>query len=396
MAQNIYEKILAQFLTEGDPIFAMLEWMVKKMIEIESQQKVGAQKGKHSRGRKTYFSGTRVRRFDTRMGTMYLLIPKVRKGGYVPFFVTEKKRSEQALMSMIREAFVNGVSTRKVERVAKKLGIENISSGQVSMINKQLNEDVQRYRNRKLDRLYPFVWVDALYEKIRDNGRVISMAILVVYGVNREGKREILAIEPMYQETEDNWRMIFKNIKDRGVEKICYIVSDAHAGIQSAVKKEFLGCSWQRCKVHFMRNILARVSSKDKKSFADKLKQIWRQPDKQMALKVAELIMEEYQDKYPKAVKCLEEGLEDTLSYYDYPEVDHRKISSTNVLERLFREIRRRTKVIGIFPSKDSYIRLVTTLLIEYSEDWEVERSYIKKDILDIVIGRFEKLIKAA
>lgn len=379
---NYLKELLLGFIWEEDPLYSMLNWLMTRFMQIEAENKVGVTKGRHSQERSTYFSGKRVRRFDTRFGTMYLFIPKLRKGGYIPFFITEKKRSEQALIPIIQEAFINGVSTRKIERVAKKLGIENISAAQVSEINKGLNDQANAFRRRPLEEEYPVLWVDAMYEKIRDNGRVISMAILIVYGITLEGKREILAIEPMYDETESSWLAVFRQLKDRGLRNVWLVISDAHPGISPAVSKTFIGCSWQRCKVHFMRNILARVKHSDKRVFAEKLKQIWLQPDKQSAVQTARHFIEEYEGKYPEAIKCLEKGLEDSLQFYNFSTFDKRKIASTNVLERLIKEIRRRTRVVGVFPTSDSYIRLVTCCLIEYSEDWLSDRCYIKKETI--------------
>ncbi len=382
------EKMLLKFLGEPDPMLSMLEWLCHKMMEVEVENKLSAGKGEHSPNRTGYRSGTRVRRFDTRMGTIYLLIPKVRKGGYVPFFVTEKKRSEQALIQVVQEAFINGVSTRKIERLARSLGIESISPSQVSQINKELTQQVEEFRNRPLADTYPVIWIDALYEKIRDNHRVCNMAVHVVCGVNLEGKREVLAVEPMYEESEASYTALFTGLKKRGLQNVWLAVSDAHQGLVSAIKKSFVGCSWQRCKVHFMRNILAHVPAKDKESFAAKLKQIWQQPDYESAKRYAELLIEEYETRFPKAVEVLENGLEDSLQYYEFPEIDAKKISSTNVLERLHKEIRRRSKVVGIFPSMDSYIRLISCYLIEYAEDWETSRCYIRKDILQHILAR--------
>jgi putative transposase len=270
-----FEKMLLKFIGEPDPMLSMLEWLCHKMMEVEVASKLGASKNEHSDDRKGYLSGTRVRRFDTRMGTMYLLVPKVRKGGYVPFFVTEKKRSEQALLQVVQEAFVNGISTRKIERLAHSLGIESISASQVSVINKQLNEQIQEFRERRLNETYPVIWVDALYEKIRADHRICNMAVLVVCGVNLDGQREILAVEPMFEESEASYTALFDSLKARGLRNIWLAVSDAHQGLVNAVHKSFIGCSWQRCKVHFMRNILAHVPAKEKEFFAAKLKQIW-------------------------------------------------------------------------------------------------------------------------
>ncbi|WP_187647847.1 IS256 family transposase [Nitrosophilus labii] len=388
---------MTQFVVDEDPLLSMMKWMMEQLMKIESEMKVGAKKGEHNSERKSYFSGYRPRRFDTRLGTVYLMIPKIRKGGYIPFFITEKRRSEQALISMVKEAYVNGISTRKIERLAKELGIENISASQVSQINKGLDEQVEEFRNRPLQKEYPNARVDALYEKVRDyEGRVVSTAIMIAYGVTLEGKREVLAIEPFVNESVESWKSFFDKLKQRGIEKIALLVSDAHLGIQKAFKESFIGASWQRCKVHFMRNILAHVPPKAKEKFAAKLKQIWLQNSKKEAYLIAQAIIDEYGKKFPEAIEVLQNGLEDSLQFYHFPQIDKRRISSTNVLERINKEIRRRSKVVSVFPSRESYIRLITTYLMEYTEDWEIERSYIHPQKLQEVMEIYEAQLKAA
>ena len=386
-----FEKMLMKFVLDEEPMLSMLKWLCERLMEAEVEGKLGAEKSERSEDRQGYRSGYRVRRFDTRMGTMYLMVPKIRNGGYIPFFVEAKKRSEAALMSVIQEAYVNGVSTRKMDRLTKTLGIESISRGQVSVLTKELNEQVAAFRQRKLEATYPVLWVDALYERIRDNRAVKNMAVLVVTGINTEGKRDILAVEPMYEESAATYTKLFDNLKERGIEKVWLVVSDAHKGLVKAARESFVGCSWQRCKVHFMRNILGCVSSRDKKFFAEKLKQIWLQPDYDSAKKYADGLMNEYEGKYPQAIATLEEGLEESLQFFNFRQIDARKIASTNLLERLNREIRRRTKVVGIFPSMDSYIRLVTSYLIEYSEDWSSGRSYINPMLINEIQQQLSK-----
>jgi putative transposase len=385
----LFKKALLQFITEPDPFLAMLKWVMTEMMRIEAEAKVGATKGKHTTERMTYFSGARARRVDTRLGTIYLLVPKVRKGGYIPFFISERRRSEQALIAVVQEAFINGVSTRKIERLAKAMGIENISPSQVSEFNKDLDAQVADFRTRPLAEEYSFLWIDALYQKVRVEGRVISVAVMIACGVNQAGIREILAVEPMFDESEDSWRLFFRKLKGRGMKRTALCVSDAHAGIQAAVRKEWLGASWQRCKVHFMRNILAKVSHREKGRFAAHLKQIWLEPDKKSARRAAAALIEDYEKRFPEAIRCLEEGLEDSLSFYDFPEVDKKRISSTNGQERLNMEIRRRSRVVGVFPSLESYVRLTICYLVEYSEDWGSERSYIREDK---VLGSLDRL----
>ena len=386
-----FEKMLMKFVLDEEPMLSMLKWLCERLMEAEVEGKLGVEKSERSEDRQGYRSGYRVRRFDTRMGTMYLMVPKIRNGGYIPFFVEAKKRSEAALMSVIQEAYVNGVSTRKMDRLAKTLGIESISRGQVSVLTKELNEQVEAFRQRKLEATYPVLWVDALYERIRDNRAVKNMAVLVVTGINTEGQRDILAVEPMYEESAATYTKLFDNLKERGIEKVWLVVSDAHKGLVKAARESFVGCSWQRCKVHFMRNILGCVSSRDKKFFAEKLKQIWLQPDYDSARKYADWLMNEYEGKYPQAIATLEEGLEESLQFFNFRQIDARKIASTNLLERLNREIRRRTKVVGIFPSMDSYIRLVTSYLIEYSEDWSSGRSYINPMLINEIQQQLSK-----
>jgi len=379
-----FEKMLMKFMSEADPMLSMLKWLCEQLMEAEVTSKVNAAKSERTPERSGYRSGYRVRRFDTRMGSIYLFVPKLRKGGYIPFFISEKKRSEVALMNVIQEAYINGVSTRKIEKLAKSLGIDSISRSQVSEITKELNDQVAAFRNRPLEKTYPVLWVDALYEKIRYGKHVKNMAVLVVIGVDESGHRDILTIEPMQEESEATYKELFENLKARGLKDAWLVVSDAHKGLMKAIQSSFIGCCWQRCKVHFMRNILAHVPAKGKATFAGKLKQIWLQPDIESAKAYANSLMDQYENLYPSAIEVLELGLEDSLQFYNFERMDFRKISSTNMLERLNREIRRRTNVVGIFPSMDSYIRLVITYLIEYAEDWSSGRCYIKPETIQL------------
>ena len=387
MAQNKdttnFNGLLFQFMGTEDPMLSMLEWLCSQMMEAEVSSIIGADKHEQNPERTSSRCGFRPRRLDTRVGTMYLLVPKVRKGGYIPFFVTERKRSEAALIQVVQEAFVNGVSTRKMEKLAKSLGIEGISRSQVSEMTKGLNEQSEAFRNRPLTSgRYPVLWVDALYEKVRYGGRVVSMAILLVCGVNEEGKREVLAIEPMLEESRESYKQLFEKLKERGLTKPTLIISDAHKGLVAAIGECFPGVSWQRCKVHFMRNILVHVPHKEKERFASLLKEIWLTTDLETAKRRAEYLANEYRIKCPKAIETLEDGLEDALTFLAFPKLDARKVSSNNMIERLNKEIRRRTRVVGIFPNPESYVRLVTVYLMEYSEDWSVTKSYLSEESL--------------
>lgn len=372
--------ILLECMGSPDPMLHMLEWLCEQFMEAEVSTQLGAEKNEQSQERKSYRSGYRPRRLDTRMGTMYLLVPKVRNGGYIPFFITERKRSEAALIQVIQETYIQGVSTRKIEKLAQKLGIENLSRSQVSEMTKGLNEQAEAFRNRELTgESYPVIWVDALYEKVRYSGRVVSMAIQIVCAVNARGQREVLAIEPMLEESSVTYGNLFSRLKERGLNGVELVVSDAHSGLIKAIRESFPGASWQRCKVHFMRNILAYVSQRDKAAFAASLKLIWQAGDKKAAREQVKSLRARYETKYPKALEVLDNGLEDSLSYYDFPSLDARKVSSSNMIERLNKEIRRRSKVIGIFPNPDAYVRLVSIYLMEYSEDWSVSKAYLSE-----------------
>lgn len=372
-------ELLLQCMSEADPMLSMLEWRCNQLMEAEVSGLVGAEKNEHSTKRTSYRCGYRLRRLDTRMGTMYLMVPKIRNGGYIPFFVTERRRSEAAMIQVVQQAFVQGVSTRKMEKLAQSLGIESLSRSQVSEMTKGLNEQVEAFRARSLeDTAYPVLWADALYEKVRVDGRVISMAIQVVCGVNEQGQREILALQPMMEESRDSYCQLFQGSKERGLSTPSLVISDAHAGgLTAAIRESFPGASWQRCKVHFMSNVLVHVPHREKGLFAQLLKEIWLAPTAESARYRAEELAGHYEKRFPKAIRILEDGLEDSLAFYAFPSLDARKISSSNMIERLNKEIRRRTKVVGIFPNKDSYLRLVTTYLMEYAEDGSVSRAYL-------------------
>ena len=241
-------ELLLQCVTQPDPMLSMLEWLCTELMEAEVDQQLGAVKSQRTDGRSGYRYGYRPRRLDTRMGTMYLMVPKVRQGGYIPFFVTERKRSEAMLVQVVQEAFVQGVSTRKMEKLAQSLGIENLSRSQVSEMTKGLNEQVEEFRNRSLaGTAYPVLWVDALYEKVRVDGRIVSMTVLIVCSVDENGHRNIIAVEPMVEESRSTYGVLFQNLKDRGLSTPRLIISDAHSGLVSAIRESFPGASWQRC-----------------------------------------------------------------------------------------------------------------------------------------------------
>ena len=386
-------------LLEGnsqDPLYQMLFMMMNMLMEMEANKITGSEKGEHNSERTDYRSGYRPRRFDTRLGTMNLQVPKFRNNGYVPFFMQDRQRSEEALISMVIEAYTNGVSTRKIKHLAESLGIESITPGEVSQMNKSLDEMVKEFHEQKLEKEMPVIWIDAVYEKIRVGKHVKSMAVMIVKAINMDGKPTIIAIEAMENESEATYTEFFNKLKARGLEKVWLCVSDAHPGLQAAIRKCWTGSVWQRCKVHFMRNIMATVPKKQKESFGAELKKIWQAETREDAIKLKDAFIEKYADKYEKAVECLEEGFEDSIQFYGFSKIDSRKISSTNTLERLNKEVRRRSRAVGIFPSTESYLRLMTASLIEYSEDHLTGASYISAETLREQKIDLEKEQKAA
>ena len=370
--------------------------MMNMLMEMEANKITGSEKGEHNSERTDYRSGYRPRRFDTRLGTMNLQVPKFRNNGYVPFFMQDRQRSEEALISMVVEAYTNGVSTRKIKHLAESLGIESITPGEVSQMNKSLDEMVKEFHEQKLEKEMPVIWIDAVYEKIRVGKHVKSMAVMIVKAINMDGKPTIIAIEAMENESEATYTEFFNKLKARGLEKVWLCVSDAHPGLQAAIRKCWTGSVWQRCKVHFMRNIMATVPKKQKESFGAELKKIWQAETREDAIKLKDAFIEKYADKYEKAVECLEEGFEDSIQFYGFSKIDSRKISNTNTLERLNKEVRRRSRAVGIFPSTESYLRLMTASLIEYSEDHLTGASYISAETLREQKIDLEKEQKAA
>ena len=234
---QIMKELLVSFCQEEDPMKSMLEWMSKQLMEIEvNNLKTQAEKGEHAQDRKTYRNGYRTRRWDTRLGSIYLMIPKVRSGGYQPFFITHKQRSEAGLISVVQEAYINGISTRKMSRGLESMGVNGISAGQVSNLTASLQEEVNTFRKRPLESHYPLVWIDAMYEKIRVEGKTTSVAIMIAMGVTQSGQKQLLAIEPMHNESQETWGLFLDKLMARGLSTIDILVSDAHAGIQAALK----------------------------------------------------------------------------------------------------------------------------------------------------------------
>ena len=376
---ELADKLIETATTAEDPLRAMAELLTDFVMEAEVTAKIGAEPHERTAERTTHRNGHRERRWDTRLGTLTLNVPKLREGGYVPSFIEHRKRSEQALISVIQEAVVKGVSTRKIEAVLEQFGIAGVSAGQVSQLCAALDEKVRQFRERPLGESR-YVWVDALYEKVRLDDRVESMAVVIATGVNLEGRREVLGFDVVPSESEEGWSAFFKNLKERGLKGVKLVISDAHKGLMAAVRK-VLKAEWQRCKVHFYRNVLVHVPKRSQAEVSEAMKAVFVQRDEKSAKAKAVELVRQFEVRFAKAMETFEGGIDDVLSYLHYPQPHRVRISSTNPLERLNLEIRRRTRVVGIFPHSGACLRLIGMLLVEKHEDWLTdEKAYLTFD----------------
>jgi len=389
MATNtILEKALRGKLPEAasdvtlDDMRGMLEVLLTRIMEAEVSARVAAERYEHAEDRSGYRNGTRSRRFDTRLGTVDLKVPKVRNGGYIPGFLEERSRSERALISVVQQAVNGGLATRRVEKLFSALGIAGISKSQVSDLCQELDEMATAFRKRALTKTYPYVMFDAMYEKVRIAKQVVSQAVVVAYGIGVDGIREVIGNDVVAGESLESWQTFLRGLKERGLRGVRLVTSDAHAGLKAAIGAELTGASWQRCKVHFMRNVLAHVAATQKEAFAADLKSIFAQPTRELAEQRLSAVITHYRRGCQRAVAILEDGAAEAFAYYGFPSQHWRKIATTNPVEHLNRDIRRRTRVVGIFPNIESALRIITIRLIEETEDWSTERRYMDADLL--------------
>lgn len=353
-----------------------VQFLSQQLIELEAETVIGAKKHERSTQRKTYRNGYRKRYWETRVGKLELSIPKVRQGHFYPSLLEPQKRSEKALIAVVQEAYILGVSTRKMDKLLKSMGLTGIDKSKVSRINKELDALVHQFRQRPLLEQYPYLWLDATVIKVRENHRIVSLSMMIAIGVDPQGERHILDFELSAGESEAAWLDFLRSLRRRGLYDVKLVISDAHTGLKEALSQVFSGATWQRCWVHFMRNLLGQVPRKDRKQVADLVKQIRLHPDRQTAGLFLRTIAEALSSRWPKAAEMLWEAEDDILVYKTFPRTHHRSIYSSNLIERLNREIKRRTKVIGVFPTRDSVMRLIGTILIEIDEEWRSGRRY--------------------
>jgi putative transposase len=359
---------------EGDFLREGLALLAQMTMDLEVTQQIGAAKHQRSAERTNQRNGSRERPWDTRVGRIELQIPKLRHGSYFPSLLEPRRRAEKALLNVIQQAYIEGVSTRRVDDLVQALGLQGIDKSLVSRACKELDGLVTEFRNRPLTQRYPYVWLDALYLKVRQNGRIVSLAAVIAIGVCETGERHILGLALGAGESEPFWSEFLRSLVQRGLQGVQLVISDAHEGLKAAISKVLTGATWQRCRVHFMRNLLAHVPQGDKALVAALVRTVFAQPNRELAKRQVTEVVRVVEARWPKAATVLLEAEDDVLAYMAFPPEHWTRIYSTNPLERLNREIRRRTDVVGVFPDEAAALRLVGALLIERADEWEVER----------------------
>lgn len=378
---------LRKHLDEAGPdlLREMLKAMVETLMGAEADGVCGAEYGEVSPERVNSRNGYRERRWDTRVGSISLAIPKLRKGSYFPDWLLEpRRRAERSLIQVVTEAYVRGVSTRRVDGLVKQMGLQGVSKSQVSALAKELDQVVESFRSRPLDTgPYRYVWLDALTQRCREDGRVVNVAVVVATGVGREGRREILGCDVITSEDGAGWTAFLRNLTARGLSGVRCVVSDAHQGLKQAVAAELPGAVWQRCRTHFMRNLLTKVPKSAQQLVATLVRSIFAQPSAEEVWAQHGRIVEQLSERFREAANLLAEAGPEVLAFADFPREHWRQIWSNNPQERLNKEIRRRTDVVGIFPDRSAVVRLVGAVLAEQNDEWAVARRYMSLESLE-------------
>ena len=379
------EKIALRGLLEKSSDATLLREMIgfaaQRLMELETETLCGAALGERSESRTNHRNGYRDRDWQTRAGAVELRIPKLRKGSYFPGFLEPRRTAEKALTAVIQEAYVQGISTRSVDELVQAMGCTGVSKSQVSRLCAEIDQRVKAFLSRPIEGDWPYVWLDATYVKVRQDGRIVSVAVTVAVGVNTDGRREVLGMAVGASEAETFWTEFLRGLARRGLRGVKLVISDAHEGLKAAAAR-VLNATWQRCRVHFMRNALAHAGKTQRRVVSAWIGTAFAQDDAEAARKQLRQVADQMRPRVGKLAALLDDAETDVLAYMDFPK-DHRsKIYSTNPLERLNGEIKRRTDVVGIFPNEDAIIRLIGAILLEQNDEWAVQRRYMSLETL--------------
>jgi transposase-like protein len=370
------------FFVDPEALARLVEISVQKVLEEQFEQHIAAKPYERTKSRRGYRNGRKGRTMKTALGELQFQVPQAREGGFRPTVFERYQRSDRALVAAMQEMVVQGVSTRRVSAVLEEMAGFEVSGATVSRAMAELDEEIERFRTRSLKgHVYPYVVIDARYEHVRENGRVVNEAVLIAAGITEQGRREILGYWLGETENEQTWSQVFRDLKKRALEGVRVIISDAHKGIIAALETHYPKVQWQRCRVHFIRELMNKVARTDRFEIANDIQSIFTSDEKEYCLRVAEEIAVKWESRRPSVSKAIRQGIEPCLTVQPLARNVRRRIHSTNMLERLMREIKRRTRVVSIFPNGASCVRLIGALLIEIHETWVTEeKRYINLD----------------
>ena len=380
-----FADLVRDMLAFADLVRDMLAFAAERIMEAETEVAAGAAKGARTPLREAHRNGYRERDWDTRAGRIELAIPRLRKGSYFPSFLEPRRTAEKALVAVVQEAYVHGVSTRAVDDLVKALGAGGMSKSQVSRLCAEIDTRVNAFLSRPLEGRWPYLWLDATYLKVRDGGRIVSRAVIVAVAVNEDGKREVLGVATGPSEAETFWTDFLRSLADRGLRGVKLVIADDHKGLRAAARRVF-NATLQRCRVHWMRNALAHAPAKQRAAVVAMLKTIFAQETKAEAAAQWNTVADALREKQPRLSAMMDASREDVLAYMDFPKEHWPQIASTNPLERLNKEVKRRADVVGIFPTDEAIIRLVGAQMLEINDEWAVARRYMSLEALARVL----------